>query len=130
MPIVRITLKEGKSPEYLAAVSDSVYGAMREHFALPEGDKFHIFEELDSNTFIYDRDFGASEQRTDDFMLIQIVSDARRKSEKTALFKALCERLAALPGVRPQDIAVSLTTTSTLEDASLGDGVAVGEAME
>ena len=125
MPIVRITLKKGKSPEFLAAVSDSIYAAMREQFLLDEGDKFHIFEQLDDSTFIYDANFGVREPRTDDFMIIQIVADARRVFEKTATIKAICARLGASPGVLPQNIVVVLYTSLTLEDVSLGYGESV-----
>jgi 4-oxalocrotonate tautomerase len=122
MPIVRVTLKKGRSPEYLAAVSDGIYAAMREQFLLDEGDKFHIFEQLDDSAFSYDRNFGVREARTDDFMIIQINADARRVFEKTATIKAICDKLGASPGVLPQDIVVVLHTSLTLEDVSLGYG--------
>ncbi len=123
MPLVRITLNKGKSPEYLAAVSKSIYSAMLEHYVLAEGDLFHIFEQLDASTFVYDRNFHTPETRTDDFMIIQIVSDGRREAEKAAGFKALCDSLGASPGVKPQDITVLLYTNNTLEDSSFGYGV-------
>ena len=123
MPIVRITLKSGKPPEYLAAVSESIYAAMREHFALDEGDKFHIFEQLDASAFIYDRTFGLSEARTDDFMSVQIESDTRRVFEKIATIKAINEKLVASPGVKPQDVVVMLHPNLSVDDASLGNGV-------
>ncbi|MGY2736649.1 tautomerase family protein [Sphingomonas sp. UYP23] len=122
MPVVRISLARGKPPEYLAAVSASIYEAMRESYVLAKGDLFHIFEELDAGAFIYDREYVVREQRTDDFMIIQIVSDGRRNVEKTAAIKAICDRLGASPGVKPQDIAIVLSTSSTLEDFSLGYG--------
>jgi 4-oxalocrotonate tautomerase len=122
MPIVRVALKKGKSPEYLAAVSDSIYAAMREQFLLDEGDRFHIFEQLDDSAFIYDPTFGVREPRTDDFMIVQIVADARRVFEKTATIKAISDKLSASPGVLPQNVVVVLHTSLTLEDVSLGYG--------
>lgn len=123
MPIVRITLKAGKSPEYLEAVSESIYAAMREQFALDDGDKFHIFEQLDASAFIYDRTFGVTDARTDDFMIIQINSDTRRVFEKLATIKAINDKLVASPGVKPQDVVVMLHPTLSVDDASLGNGV-------
>lgn len=124
MPLVRITLAKGKSSDYLIKVSDSIYAAMRESFVLAEGDKFHIFEQLDGTSFIYDRDYVSAEPRTDDFMIIQILADARRKDEKIATFKTICDKLATSPGVKPQDLTIIFSTDSTLEDFSLGYGVA------
>ena len=123
MPVVRITLLKGKPREYLAAVSKSIYDALREQFVLSEGDLFHIFEQMEPSTFIFDRNFISKEARTDDFMIIQVVADARREAEKSATFKAICEKLGASPGVKPQDITVVLSTNSTLEDFSLGYGI-------
>ena len=56
-------------------------------------------------------------------MIIQVVADARREAEKSATYKAICDRLAASPGVKAQDVTVILSTNSTLEDFSLGYGV-------
>ena len=123
MPIIRITLRKGKTPEYLKAVSDSIYTALREQFLLDEGDKFHIFEQLDDSALIYDLNFGVPKPRTDNFMMIQIIADARRVFQKTATIKAICERLSAEPGVQPQDIVVVFHTNLTLEDFSLGYGI-------
>ena len=122
MPVVRISLAKGKPPEYLKTISDVIYETMLEHYVLAEGDKFHIFEQLDSTAFIYDRDYVVQEPRTDDFMMIQIISDARRALEKVATIKAICDNLGTALGVKPQDVAVILSTNSTLEDFSLGEG--------
>ena len=129
MPVIRITLLKGKTPEYLAAVSTSIYSALREEFMLSDGDRFHVFEEMEPHTFLFDRDFASKEPRTDDIMIIQIVADARRKVEKAATYKALCERLGASPGVKPQDIIVTLSTTNTLEDFSLGYGISADNLL-
>lgn len=126
MPIVRITLLKGKSPEYLAAISKSLYEAMREEYFLSEGDLFHVFEQLDPEAFIFDRNFGTPVPRTDDFLMVQIVSDARRAVEKSNTFKAIRDKLAESPGVKPQDIVVQLATNNNLEDFSLSFGEAAG----
>ena len=129
MPVVRITLLKGKSPEYLAEVSDSIYDALRENFILSEGDKFHIFEQLDESEFVFDRNFASREPRTDDVMIIQVDADARRKVEKAATYKALCDKLGASPGVNAQDIIVILDASRTLEDFSLGYGVSADDLL-
>lgn len=123
MPLVRITLNQGKSASYLAAVSDSIYQAMLDKCELPENDKFHIFEQVAAGSLVFSPDHASKEPRSDDFMIIQIVADARRKSEKSATFRAICDRLVTSPGVKPQDVMVLFSTTRTLEDFSLGYGV-------
>ena len=130
MPIVRITMAKGKSAAYLAAVSDSIYEAMVEKFDLPAGDKFHIFEQLDFGSFVYDRDYASPDQRTDDFMVISVISDARRAAEKTATFEAICRKLGLSPGVKPQDVMVHFITVSTREDFSLGYGISAATTAD
>jgi hypothetical protein len=122
MPIARITLNKGKSPEYLEKVSQSIYAAMREDYNLDENDKFHIFQELDATTFKYDRNFGVTESRTDDFMIIDILSDPRQAPVKLATMKALKAKLVESVGLSPQDVVVTFDAKLAGEDASLGYG--------
>jgi 4-oxalocrotonate tautomerase len=54
MPLARIALRRGKSPDYRKAVLDGVYGALRDTFAVPEGDRFMTISEHDADDFSYD----------------------------------------------------------------------------
>jgi 4-oxalocrotonate tautomerase len=40
MPLVRVSLRKGKSDDYKRAIGDGVYKAMREAFSVPEEDRF------------------------------------------------------------------------------------------
>lgn len=130
MPIARITLNKGKSPEYLDKVSQSIYSVMREAYNLDENDKFHIFQELDANTFKFDRNFGVPEPRTDDFMIIDILSDPRQAPVKLATMQALKEKLVESVGLAPQDVVVTFDARLAAEDASLGYGEPVLKRLQ
>jgi 4-oxalocrotonate tautomerase len=122
MPLVRISMREGKSSQYRRAIADGVHGALIEAASVPELDRFQILTEHAAADLIYDPTYlGVS--RTDDIVMIQITLNARAQAVKVALYKAIAERLAKNPGVRPQDVLVSLVSVQP-EDWSFGDGKA------
>jgi 4-oxalocrotonate tautomerase len=55
--------------------------------------------------------------------MIQITLNARPQQVKIALYKAIASRLAKNPGMRPEDVLISLVSV-TPEDWSFGDGKA------
>jgi phenylpyruvate tautomerase PptA (4-oxalocrotonate tautomerase family) len=123
MPLVRIALRKGTKPEFRRKLSDSVHRAMVEAIKIPEQDKFQVITEHDAESLIYDPSYlGIS--RTDGVVLIQITLSAGRTVE---VRKALVARIAALlresPGVRPEDVFVSLVEVAK-ENWSFGNGIA------
>lgn len=122
MPLVRISMREGKSSQYRRAIADGVHGALIEAASVPELDRFQILTEHAAADLIYDPTY-LGVNRTDDIVMIQITLNARAQAVKVALYKAIAERLAKNPGVRPQDVLVSLVSVQP-EDWSFGDGKA------
>ncbi|HEX7855431.1 MAG TPA: tautomerase family protein [Sphingobium sp.] len=122
MPLVRVTMIKGKSPEYIKHLSQSIYQSLVEAYLMPENDMFQIIEQLEPEALIYDRRFGIEGERSDDFVLINIESDARRRDEKQAFVARLVEKLATSPGLSPDDVFVRLSTNTVMEDWSFGSG--------
>ncbi len=123
MPLIRISLRAGKPEAYRQALFDGVYGAMRETFNVPEDDQFMTITEHEASNFRY----GASYlgiARSDDLVFIQITANNTRTLEqKKALFRRIAERLGEQPGIRPEDVFVSLVEVAK-ENWSLGHGLA------
>lgn len=122
MPLVRVTMLKGKAPEYIHQLSQSIYESLVEAYLMPENDMFQIIEQLDAGSLIYDRRFGIDGERSDDFVLINIECDARRRSEKQAFVARLVQKLAASPGLSPNDVFVRLSTNTVMDDWSFGGG--------
>jgi 4-oxalocrotonate tautomerase len=122
MPLVRISMREGKSSQYRRAIADGVHGALIEAASVPELDRFQILTEHAAADLIYDPTY-LGVNRSDDIVMIQITLNTRAQAVKVALYKAIAERLAKNPGVRPQDVLVSLVSVLP-EDWSFGDGKA------
>jgi Tautomerase enzyme len=128
MPIVRVTMNKGKSQDYIDKMSVSIDRALVESFEMPDGDLFQMFHQLEPGHFKFDRMFGGG-PRTEDFVIIVITSDARRKIEKKSFAKTLVEKLQASPGLRPEDVFLILDPQHTLEDFSFGKGALLSEDL-
>jgi phenylpyruvate tautomerase PptA (4-oxalocrotonate tautomerase family) len=123
MPLVRVSLRRGKPAAYHQAIFDGVYRAMRETFNVPEDDRFMTLSEHDESTFTYRASyFGIA--RSDDLVILQITANNTRTAEqKKALYRRIAEHLTASPGLRPEDIFISLVEVLP-ENWSFGHGVA------
>jgi 4-oxalocrotonate tautomerase len=122
MPLLRISFKRSRSPEFRHAVADGVHRVMMETIAVPEGDRFQILTEHEGD-LVYDPHYLGIE-RSDGIVIIQITMAAGRSLErKKALFRRIAELLSAEQGLRPQDIFVNLVEVAR-ENWSFGNGIA------
>jgi phenylpyruvate tautomerase PptA (4-oxalocrotonate tautomerase family) len=123
MPLTHVALRAGKPEAYRQAIFDGLYRAMRESFNVPEDDQFMTVTEHEAANFRYSANYLGIE-RTGDLVLIQItVSNTRTVDQKKALYGRIAELLAESPGIRPQDIFVSLVEVAK-ENWSFGNGLA------
>ncbi len=123
MPLTRVSLLKGKSPDYRRAILDSLYQAMREVFEIPEDDRFMVIEELEPENFLYGKTY-LGIARDDDLVMIQIVvNNTRGPDKKKALYARIAELLAKSPGIRPENVLVNLVDVPK-ENWSFGMGIA------
>ncbi len=123
MPLVRISLREGKSEQYRRVLGDGVHQAMVEAIDAPPQDRFQIITQHTANDLIYDPTYLGVE-RSDNIVIVQITLSAGRKpGQKRKLFQRMAEILAKNPGLRPQDLMINLVETAW-ENWSFGNGEA------
>ena len=123
MPLVRISLLEGKPDSYKKALSDAVHRAMVETINIPEADRFQIITEHKPGHLVYDAAY-LGVQRSDDIVVLQITLSAGRPLElKKALFRRIVELLKESPGIRGEDVFVNLVEVGK-ENWSFGNGIA------
>jgi len=123
MPFTQIQLKKGKSPDFHRTLMEQVYLAMRETISIPEDDRFATITELEAGNFNNSGNYAGIE-RSDDVVFIQITLNKGRDVEKKkALYAEIAKRLSADPGIRTEDIVISLVEVA-MEDWSLGNGIA------
>lgn len=122
MPMSRISLLKGKSPEYLRALADSLQRAMEEAFNVPKNDRFQLIHQHEPHELIFDRSYGGG-PRSDDFVLIAITTGKPRSTAvKQAFYRRLVAELAESPGMRPEDVMVVVTTAQG-DEWSFGGGL-------
>jgi 4-oxalocrotonate tautomerase len=121
MPLVRISLREGKSEQYRRALGDAVHQAMVEAIDAPPQDRFQIITEHSANDLIYDPSYLGVE-RSDNIVIVQITLSAGRKpAQKRKLYQRTAELMAKNPGLRPPDLMINLVEVAW-ENWSFGNG--------
>ena len=120
MPVTRIAIREGKSEDYKQALLDEIYEAMRETVAIKDGDRFMAITEHTRSGFGYG-DF-LDVNRSEDLVQIQIFwAPGKATDAKLAMYKSIVDRLGRNPGVRPEDVLISVVETAA-ENWSFGNG--------
>jgi phenylpyruvate tautomerase PptA (4-oxalocrotonate tautomerase family) len=123
MPLVRVSLRRGKSDDYKKAIGDGVYQALRETFTVPEEDRFVAVSEHSESEFQFSKTY-MDIARSDDLVILQItVSNTRSIEQKKALFARIVELLAQKPGLRGEDVFINLLEVAK-ENWSFGNGIA------
>jgi 4-oxalocrotonate tautomerase len=123
MPLVRVSLRAGQSDEYKKAIGDGVYQAMIEVFSVPVEDRFVVVSEHSESEFQFSRTY-LDIARSDDLVIIQITANNTRTVEqKKAFFARIAELLSINPGLRKEDLFISLVDVPK-ENWSFGNGIA------
>lgn len=110
MPLVTVTLREGKSPEFLQKVGNAIHAALVAQAKIPVGDRFHVFHEVEAGNIDADPTFAGSKpvQRSADLLIIQItLNEGRTDITKSAIYADIAARLQQV-GVRPDDVFINL----------------------
>ena len=121
MPLVRITLRKGKSPEFLRDASNAIHDALVSTASVPADDRFHIIEEVSDDHLVAHATYGGV-SRSEGLIVVQITLNAGRSVEvKRALYADIAKRLQDAIDVRPDDVLISLVEV-TKENWSFGGG--------
>ncbi|MEU1409153.1 tautomerase family protein [Streptomyces sp. NPDC005728] len=111
MPFVEIYLRRGKTLEFRKAVSAAVHESMREVFQIPEDDFFHVVHDMEPGDILQAPTFFGVE-RSADSVIIRMTFNHRPPAQKTALFEAVADRLAATTGMRREDVLMTVLETA------------------
>lgn len=121
MPFARISLRRGKSVEYLQALSQGLHDALVESFEVPLEDRFQVIHQHEPGELIFDPGYLGG-PRSHDFVLIAITAGRPRSTEtKRRFYQNLAQKLKRAPGLDPEDVMVVITSTKA-EDWSFGGG--------
>lgn len=112
MPLVTLTVREGKSKEFKSAVLAAVHGALIAS-GVPEKDRFQRVLELSAEDFRFDPDYpDLSARRTEDFVLIEILlSVGRSVKVKKKILSDLIAAVTKDPGLNAENVMVCFKET-------------------
>jgi phenylpyruvate tautomerase PptA (4-oxalocrotonate tautomerase family) len=123
MPLVRISLREGKPAAYRHAIGEAVHRAMVETINVPALDCFQVISGYSPEELLYDPNYLGID-RTDDILFVQItLNSGRTVEQKKSLFARIAQLLSEDPGIRPQDVLINLVEVPP-ENWSFGNGEA------
>jgi ketosteroid isomerase-like protein len=124
MPFVDITLAQGKPPEYLEALSQSVHRALVAELGMQPDDYFQVIHQHDLSELKFNRNFRGG-PRSDDWIVVSITGGLERgEPAKRKFYKTLVRLLEESAGVRPADVFIMMTVRPP-ENFSFADGVIV-----
>ncbi len=123
MPLVRISLMQGKPDSYRQKIGDAVHRAMAETINVPALDRFQIITEHAAADFVFDQSY-LNISRTNALVIIQITLNTGRTTDmKKALYKRIADLLHAEVGLRKEDVMIGLVEVPK-ENWSFGNGEA------
>ena len=122
MPLVTLTVREGKSSEFKSMVLNAVHGALIAS-GVPEKDRFQRVLELSADDFRFDPEYpDLTARRTEDFVLIEVLlSVGRSVKVKKKILADILGGLSKDPGLNPENVMVCFKETSW-ENWSFGGG--------
>ncbi|MDB5638143.1 MAG: tautomerase enzyme family protein [Bradyrhizobium sp.] len=124
MPLVRINHPAGKPAAFRTAISRGVYRAMLDTFNVPVDDDFQVLSESGPGTEMVRPEQYLGIKYSDDLTFIQITcNDTRTVDQKKAFYAAIADNLTRDPGLRREDILISLVEVKK-ENWTFGNGIA------
>ena len=122
MPLVRIDLRKGKDTTYREEIGLIVHDALIS-VGVPKDDHFQLITEHEPPNLVFDPTY-LGIRRSEDLVMIQITwNEGRTVEQKKALYKAIADGLAGKPGLRREDVFVSLVEVRR-ENWSFRNGIA------
>ncbi|WP_277959021.1 tautomerase family protein [Frigoribacterium faeni] len=122
MPLVRVDLLPGRSPDQITAIADAVHDAIVDVYGIPPRDRFQVINELPAGRIIA-QDAGLGFERSGGVVMIQIFTQRGRTDDaKQALYARIASGLEAV-GVAGEDVFIGYVENGP-QDWSFGFGVA------
>ena len=122
MPLVRIDLLPGRSPDQITAIADAVHDAIVDVYGIPPRDRFPVINELPGGRIIAP-DAGLGFERSGGVVMIQIFTQRGRTDDaKQALYARIASGLETV-GVAGEDVFIGYVENGP-QDWSFGFGVA------
>jgi 4-oxalocrotonate tautomerase len=123
VPLIRIDMIRGKSPEHRAAVRDTICETLRDVVGVLACDRHEVITEGEPDNLNIAPEF-LGVRRSSDAILVQItLNEGHTIEQKQGLYVAIVEALHRRVGLRREDVIISLVDVKK-ENWSFGNGTA------
>jgi hypothetical protein len=122
MPMLTFDIVEGRTDEQIQTMLDAAHRAVLTAFNVPERDRYQVVNEHKASRMVIE-DTGLGITRTNNVVVVSVVSRERSERAKQFFYEELCRELEASCGIKPNDVVVSITINADV-DWSFGNGVA------
>ena len=120
MPLVRIDVNAGRTPEQISSIADAIHDAIVAEYGIPARDRFQIITEHQSGQIIA-QDAGLGFERSSGVVMIQIFTQRGRTPEaKQSLYARIATALGER-GVEGNDVFIGYVENGP-EDWTFGFG--------
>ena len=101
MPLVKVNMQAGKSPEFKKSVFDCIHEGLIDAFGIADWDRFQRIEEYDKTSW------EAPEGKTENFMIIELtIFPGRTKEQKKTAIEVITARLCEKLKIAPTDVFI------------------------
>ena len=101
MPLIRVDIVKGKSPEYKKILLDCIHEGMMETLGIEDWDRFQRIIEIDKENF------EIPSGKTGNFTIIEITMfQGRSKEQKRALIEIITKKLGERLEIIPTDVFI------------------------
>jgi phenylpyruvate tautomerase PptA (4-oxalocrotonate tautomerase family) len=120
MPLVRITLAQGRDAAGRRALADGVHRALVATANVPEDDRFQVIDEVPAENLLFSPGYLGIDRRAPVVFVQVFLNQGRSVAVKQALYARIADELAAA-GLRKEDVLVNLVEVPR-ENWSFGNG--------
>jgi phenylpyruvate tautomerase PptA (4-oxalocrotonate tautomerase family) len=120
MPLIRTDVVKGRSEAEIKSLLHAAHRAMLQAFGVPPSDRYQIVTEHPWSHMVIE-DTGLGIERSDKLVVVQVIARKRKKKQKEAFYRLLCEEFERECGIPTSDVMVTLIENRD-EDWSFGMG--------
>ena len=107
MPMTKIYLRTGATPQHKLAISGAVHAALVNVLGIPDDDLYHVFHEMaDENLISAPSAFGLERRR--EAIFIQTYFGHRDEQVLSELYRTLVDNLAEQAGLESRDVYINV----------------------
>lgn len=101
MPLVRVQMLKGKSPEYRRKLLNIIHASLVDALKIPDSDRMQALYELDGEHF------ERSANKSEDCVVVELtIFKGRSLQAKRTLYRLMTERIERELGIRPADLVI------------------------